>query len=353
MTHNTLIKIITICAAAAFFSFANIIGSSFANDHLLAPDYPERYVVVDGDTLWDISSKFLSDPWRWPEVWQGNPQVENPDLIYPGDVLVLTFVNGKPVLRSLRRETVKLQPSARPSDFRDAIPAIDPAAIDAYINAPLVTDENELMQAGYVVDGVDNRLILGKYDQFYARGVEAAKPGDEYRIFRPGRHFIDPISEENLGWEAEHVGDARMLKYGDVSRLSVLQSHTDVSVRDRLRPITTKESLPFFYPQAPLNSKISGTILEPFTAMTELGPLSVVAINLGEREGVRPGDVFRILSQSIKKKDPFTKEIYSTPKEKIGLLMVFRTFEKVSYALITNSSRQIKPFDTIVSPDAD
>lgn len=323
--------------------------SSFANA-LLADNYPERYTVVEGDTLWDISGKFLRDPWRWPEVWQGNPQVDNPDLIYPGDVLVMTFLDGRPVLRSLRRETVKLSPQARVSGYRDAIAPIDPSAIEAYINSPLVTDAKELSESGYIVEGLENRLILGKYDQFYARAVK----GDdaiEYRVFRPGRHFVDPVSKESLGWEAVHVGDANMLKDGDPARMSLLKTYQDVNIRDRLRPVFKKEALAFFSPKAPNNERLRGVILQTPNRSTELGSLSVVAINLGEREDVHPGDVFRIHSQRMKRKDPVTKKAYFIPEEKIGLMLVFRTFEKVSYALVTDSSRSIRPGDVVTSPN--
>ena len=342
---TTLVKVVI----ATAFTFS----SAFAADSaVLAENYPDRYTIVEGDTLWDISAKFLRDPWRWPEVWQGNPQVDNPDLIFPGDVLVMTFIDGRPSLRSLRRETIKLSPNTRSVNYLDAIPPIDPAAIQAYLNAPLVTDENELLNAGYVVEGVDGRLVMGKYDQLYARSIDDQE-ADEYRLFRPGRHFIDPISEESLGWEAEHVGNARMLQSGDPSRLSILDTYSDVSIRDRLRPVYKKESLPFFYPKAPDNPKLRGVILETSNKATELGALSVVALNLGDRDRVRPGDVFRILSQSVEKKDPITGDLYRIPEEKVGLLLVFRTFEKVSYALVVNTTRWISHGDVVVSPEAD
>lgn len=328
------------------------VNSYAANGSLLAESYPDRYTVVKGDTLWGISGKFLRDPWRWPEVWQGNPQVENPDLIYPGDVLVLTFVDGRPVLRALRRETVKLSPSARATQYGDAVPLVDPAAIGPYINSPLVTDANELKSAPYVVDGYNSRLILGKYDQFYARGIEDQSI-EKFRIFKPGRHFVDPVSGESLGWEARHLGDANLLKEGDPTRLTITTSYEDINVRDRLRAVLVEEALPFFAPKAPENDKIRGVILETPNKSAELGALSIVAINLGEREGVRTGDVLRVLSQKKAKKDPFTGEKYFIPEEKVGLALVFRTFEKVSYAIITDSNQQIAAGDALVSPNAE
>jgi len=327
--------------------------SSFAQSgSLLTSSYPDRYTVVDGDTLWDISGKFLRDPWRWPEVWQGNPQVENPDLIFPGDVLVLTFVDGRPVLKALRRETVKLSPSPRATSYSDAIPLIDPAAITPYINAPLVTDTNEIKKAPYVVDGFNNRLILGKNDQFYARGIED-QTVEKFRIFKPGRHFIDPVSRESLGWEAVHLGNASMRKEGDPSRLLITSSYEDINIRDRLRPVLVEEALPFFAPKAPTNDKIRGVILDDVNKSAELGALSIVAINLGEREGIASGDVLRIRSQKMPKKDPFNGKRYFIPEENIGLALVFRTFEKVSYAIVTDSNRQVTPGDVLVSPNAE
>ncbi len=336
--------------------------ASSQSSSILADNFPERYVVVKGDTLWDISKRFLRDSWRWPEVWQGNPQVENPDLIYPGDVLVLTFIDGKPVLRKLGRDSVKLSPQARVSGLLDAIPAIDPSSIQAYLRAPLVTDKDELATAPYIVDGFDDRLLLGQYSQFYARGFsQVDKDGTkvntpitkEYNVFRPGRKFIDPDTGEFLGWEAVDLGEANFLKDGDPARLIVTTSHEDIAVRDRLRPIFTKEAFPFFYPHAPVNESVRGYILETPNRATELGALSVIAINLGRRNGIDPGTVLRIKSKSREKKDPVTGEAYSIPEEPVGLAMVFRTFDKVSYAIVTDTERQVEPGDILVSPNAE
>jgi hypothetical protein len=351
-----IVKRATRCSIQVIFALALTISvgvtSHAATDSLLADSYPDRYTVVKGDTLWGISGRFLRDPWRWPEVWQGNPEVENPDLIYPGDVLVLTFVDGRPVLKTLRRETVKLSPSARASRYSDAIPLVDPAAIVPYINSPLVTDAEELKSAPYVVDGFNGRLTMGKYDQFYARGIEDQSI-QKFRIFKSGRHFIDPITGESLGWEANHLGDANLLKEGDPTRLTITTSYQDINVRDRLRPVLIEEALPFFAPRAPTDDEVRGVILDTPNKAAELGPLSIIAINLGERENVRAGDVLRVRSQKIPKKDPFTGDKYFIPEEDIGLALVFRTFEKVSYAIITDSDRQVTAGDVLVSPNAE
>ena len=191
-------------------------------------------------------------------------------------------------------------------------------------------------------------------DRFYARKIEGAPlPGDSYTLFRPGRHFVNPITGEDLGYEAIHVGNADMLKGGDPSRLTITRSYDDVNIRDRLRPVIKSDALPFFSPKAPENIDVRGVILDTENRATELGALSVVAITLGERENIRAGDVLRIKSQKFEKKDPVTDEAYFIPEEKIGLALVFRTFEKVSYAIITNSNRQVTPGDVLISPEAD
>ena len=349
----SLIAAVTLSMVAGFSSAQSLLNN----------DFPDRYTVVKGDTLWDISSKFLRDPWRWPEVWRGNPQVENPDLIYPGDVLVMTFVDGQPVLRSLRtstasangsggRPTVKLSPKAREVSFRSAIPLIDPGSIEAYISAPLVTDSNELTSAAYIADGFDSRLLMGKYDKFYARNIQNEE-AQSFSLFRPGRRFVDPISNELLGWEAVHVGDANLINSGDPAKLIIAKSYQDVTIKDRLRPVLSKQAPLFYYPKAPDNENLRGVILETPNQSAELGALSVVALNLGNREGVKNGDVFRVLSQRQKRKDPITNRLYEIPEESVGLALVFRTFEKVSYALVTNSNRQILPGDILVSPEVE
>ena len=321
-------------------------------NELLKKDYPERYTVVNGDTLWGISGKFLNQPWRWPELWQANEYIQNPHLIYPGDVLVLTWVDGKPQLRALRRETVKLSPNIRDSDLQNAIPPISPAAILPYLSAPLVTDNDEMKGAPYVVSGVEGKLLSGAFDQAYVRGLDEYENG-EFRIFRSGRKFVHPETKEVLGLEAIHIGDSRLLKPGDPARIAVQKSFQEVAVLDMLRELEPgSKSLPYFYPRAHDNKEIKGFILHEKNRVTELGPLNVVVITLGERENVEPGHVFKIMSQKETRKDPKTRKTYQIPHEQVGLMMVFRVFDKVSYALITDSIRSINAGDVVIHPDS-
>ncbi len=344
------VKSITQFLAAVLLAVVVGVQVSLADD-LLKADYPDRYTVVDGDTLWDISGKFLNQAWRWPEIWKANESIENPHLIYPGDVLVLTFIDGKPQLRALRRETVKLGPKVREENLQNAIPPTSPDAIAPYLSAPLVTTADEINKSAYVVEGLDNKLVAGKYDQVYVRGM-SEEIAEQYRIFRPGRTFVNPETGENLGLEAIHVGDARVLKPGETARISILDSFEEVAVLDRLRPVDVNKSVPYFYPRAHDDLAIKGYILEKPNRATELGALDIAVITLGERENVGPGHVFKILSQPEQKIDPITRKKYRLPYEQVGLMMVFRTFEKVSYGIITNTNRPLRAGDLVVHPDS-
>jgi len=320
----------------------------------LAPDHPERYTVVKGDTLWDIAGKFLKEPWRWPEIWKANPQVKNPNLIYPGDVLVLTYdANGKPELRVLRNErfadkTVKLSPAIYSEPLEKAIPTIPPSVIQPFLTRPLVVNDRSLTDAGYITVGVDDNILLGKYSQFYARGIKG-EPGALFYIFRPGEKFKNPDTGETLGLEAIYLGEARMIAPGETAKLEVTDSTQEISPRDRLLPAPEEGALPYYHPQ-PAPPGLRGRILSALGGVAEVGSTRIVTVSLGTREGLAPGDVMRILRHGGKHKDPETTRSYQLPDEESGLLMVFRCFDKVSYALIMRSSRPVNVLDVVTSP---
>lgn len=317
---------------------------------LLRSDAPSRYTVVEGDTLWDIAGTFLNDPWRWQEIWQTNSFINNPDLIYPGDLLVLSEQDGRPVLKALRKETVKLEPQIYSEGRANAIPTIEPSVIQAFVRSPLITDKNELITAGYVAGGLNESLLMGKYDQVYARGIEG-EPGDQFRAFRPGKVYQDLTTGEVLGQEARHIADLRLLRQGaESSKMTVLSAHEELVLGDRLQPVEVELGRQFFYPVA-APDHLRGHVLDVPLGVGETGPMATVVLNFGYSQAVIEGSVFRVYRAGVINEDPVTGENFELPEEPVGLALVYRSFERVSFALITNASQPIRIGDAIISPD--
>ncbi|MDH3640053.1 MAG: peptidoglycan-binding protein, partial [Gammaproteobacteria bacterium] len=232
--------------------------------------------------------------------------------------------------------------------YSDAIPTIPPSAIQAFLSSPLVIEQGELDRAGYVAVGQDSAIVLGKFSVFYGRGLPP-EDSEFYRIFRPGKSFIDPHTNEFLGVEAQHIGDARMLQPGETARMEVVRSYQEVSPGDRMLPAPQEISLPYYAPRAP-DQDVRGSILHVPDGVVEAGPYSVVVISLGARENMAPGHVLRILHQAGPERDPVTRKMFIPPESSSGLLIVFRTFEKVSYALVVQATRAVHIQDYVATP---
>ncbi len=352
-------------------------GPARADEVQLAPDHPDRYTVQKGDTLWDISTRFLKSPWQWPKIWKANDQIKNPHLIYPGDVVVLRYVNGQPELTVLRNEkmplaagapeekptadaplpplaagstgrTEKLSPSLHVESLDAAIPTIPPNAILPFLTYPLAISENELEKAGYITTGLDDRIALGDGSEFYARGLKANN--DEFfHIFRRGDKIKNPETGELLAYEAVYLGDARKLEPGDPSKLVVTSVRQEIQKTDRLLSAPPRASLPYYYPSAP-TKQVHGYIALAVNGVAEIGSLSVVAITLGKRDGMQEGHVLRVMRHAGEHRDPVTRDKYKLPEEESGLVMIFRVYDKVSYALVMRSTRPIHIRDAVVTP---
>lgn len=329
--------VLAVCLAVTGLALADVVQ--------LTPNPPDRYTVVKGDTLWGIAARFLKEPWYWPRVWKINEHIKNPHLIYPGDVLVLRMSDGQPQI-SLDEEF--LSPRARSESRDDAIATVPPGAILPYLNQPLVVGNRELEKAGYVTVGLDGRVALGDHDQFYARGL-GRKPDEYYQLFRPGKALRNPDNGEMLGYEAVYLGDATLMTAGDPSKLTVTRVAQEIGPTDRLIKAPPKTTLPHYFPRAPKN-QVSGRIVSGVNSMREFGPLTVVVISLGKREGMEEGHVLRIMRHAGRHKDPITKKMYLLPDEESGLLMVFRVFDKVSYALIMDVTRPVHLHDVVQTP---
>ncbi len=323
-------------------------------------DYPESYTVVRGDTLWDISARFLKNPWMWPQVWHGNPQVENPHLIYPGDVLRLYFIDGKPVMRVERpylpdemagREyrTERMSPRIREQPLDAAISAIDLDTIRPFLSRPRVSTDAELSAAPYIMAHDDNRLISGSGFRVFARGIDEDNMHGDYVIVRRGERYIDPLTGEDLGFEAMHVGDARLLEHGDPSTLRVSSSTREVLNGDRLLPRGDERFQHRYLPRSP-SEPVEGQILSVFDSLAKIGQHRVVALNMGQREGIEPGHVLAVYQQGASVRDNIANETVQLPEERAGVVMVFRSFERVSYALVMQTTKPLALHDKVVNP---
>lgn len=335
---------------AAWLVAALFGAPAHAEEVEIKPDSPERYTVKEGDTLWGIASQYLEDPWRWPEIWQQNPGIENPHLIYPGDLLVLTRTpDGEPGIKALReRKVTKLKPEVRVVERDDAIPTIPPDAIQAFLMNPLVIEEEGLDHAAYVAAGREGAVVLGTYNEFFAKGVNGAD-SDYYNLFRPGKPLVHPETEEFLGLQAIHLGEARVLDAGETARMEITSSTQEISLGDRMVPADDDIALPYYQPHAPAQP-VNGYILDIADAVAEGGPLQTIVVSLGAREGMEQGHVLRIQRLEPPQKDVVTGGTVEIPPQDSGLAMVYRVFEKVSYALILEADRAIHRLDRVVDP---
>lgn len=316
----------------------------------LAEGHPTEYVVVKGDTLWDISGRFLKSPWRWPDVWDVNPQIDNPHLIYPGDIIYLTWVDGQPRL-SLKRGVRKLSPKARVTPLEQAIPAIPLRDIAGFLNDNLVVDEDMLETTPYVIGGKNQRILAGAGDQVYARG-EPVQNISLQSIYRPAKAYTDPVTEELLGYELYKVADGRIMAHdadSQVMTISLLKSEEEVRIRDRVMPNSETRIDSVFYP-APGPELSNGVILDVLGGVANIGQFDAVALNVGEREGVEVGHVFAVYNVGELIEDPVTGETVKLPSERAGELMVFKVFDRVSYGLVMRATNVISVGDQLRTP---
>lgn len=331
-----------------------VVSSAFASQVALKDGHPDRYVVKKGDTLWDISALFLESPWLWPEIWYVNPQISNPHLIYPGDELTLVYVDGKPQLRMQRgQRTVKLSPRARVESLDKAIPTIPLDAIQQFLSKPLVVGEDELGKAAYVVSSAGEHLITGAGDRIYLRGVEDDGVKTQ-NLFRPGDTYIDPETGEVLGYEAIYLGEGTVKRPGDPATVKLTRTTREINIGDRALPATQEDAYPYFTPHPP-SEDLDGTIISVVDGVSQIGQYQIVVVNRGTREGVDVGTVMSIEQTGALIRDqvsPNRNELVKLPDERAGLLMIFRTFEKVSYGLVLKATQALHVGDRVAHPDS-
>jgi nucleoid-associated protein YgaU len=319
----------------------------------LKDGHPQSYTVVAGDTLWGISGKFLSQPWKWPQIWHANPQVHDPDLIYPGDTLTLGYVNGQPqitVNRGASRGTIKLSPRIRSTPMAEAIPSIPLGAINAFLlNNRIMDTAEQFSSAPYIVAGNGERVLSGAGDRIYARG--SFDPAHtSYGIFRKGKTYLDPDTQEVLGINADDIGSGEVVaSEGDVSTLQMQRSTQEVRLGDRLFVSEERAINSTFMPSEP-QQPVNGLIIDVPRGVTQIGEFDVVTLDRGRRDGLIEGNVLAIYKTGEKVRDRITGEQVKIPDERAGLLMVFRTYERLSYAMVLRATRSLAVMDKVQNP---
>ena len=368
--------------------------SSYADEIALQKNHPDRYVVVKGDTLWGISARFLKDPWQWPKVWKMNrAEIKNPHRIYPGDVVALDYSSGTPQLR-LMHETVTLQPGVVEEPLaKEAIQTIAPSVIGPFLSQPLLIENGQLDSAPRIVSAQENRLVLSPGTRVYVNNIKNGS-STHWNVYRPGEQLTDPDTKEVLGTEAIYLGDVNIARFGAPATGDIVRAKEEIFTKDRL-VVSADEFKSSFVPHAP-ETQINGRIMRIYGGVAEAGPNTVVSINRGKKDGLEEGHVLAInrygrviKDQEYKATDsnkvvpeqknlkelnldvytgPDGKKVVNLakdpvrakpalapnelklPDERVGLLMIFRTFDRISYGLIMSSSDAISALDSVQTP---
>ena len=326
------------------------------------PESAELYTVQKGDTLWDISTHFLRDPWLWPEIWYKNPQIDNPHLIYPGDQLAIVYVGGQKRVQLVKRgevfkqtnglKVVKISPRIHSKPLDSSIPSIPIDSVRQLLARPILIDEQELADAAYILSSVDQHLANSTDDIIYVRGIDPASKQGKFHIFRPNQAIKDPITGEIYGYEALYLGEAKILKHGDPASLRITSATREILRDDRLIPINHSDIERDFFPAPPKND-IDGRVISILDGISQVGQFNTIAINLGVRDDIRVGNLVQInhLGKVIRdhnEADP--NFLIKLPNERSGIALVIKTYEKMSFCLILEAIVPIKADDLVVSP---
>lgn len=394
----------------------------WADNIQINPAHPDQYTVVEGDTLWDIAGKFLHHPWQWPQLWEHNAQIKNPHLIYPGDTIYFSIVNGRPQLSLSRNEQPsdsfvhgpcvlqeedfkhgrksfavdengKLLPCIREINLKQAIQLIPSQEIAAFLTSPKVVGKDDLANAPYVIGLAGEHLVAGAGDRIYVRSIPTSdntsytvyRAGDAYarsstaisggsygstmggstyvdttmgggaydRATAIGRGaYVSPTTGEVLGYEAKYVADVSLQQAGDPATLAVTKSDGEIRIGDRIMAKEEEEIALSYFPRPP-EKKIAGNIISVMGGVTQIGRYNVVVIDKGTKDGLLPGHELEIYQKGKLIKDPYStvkNDMVNLPDEQAGVLMVFRPFERVSYALVMKASLPIHVLDKVQTP---
>lgn len=327
---------------------------------VLADNAPDSYVVKKGDTLWGVAKVFLRDPWYWPEIWQVNPQIKNPHLIYPGDTLRLVFIDGRPQVVMLQRgDAARVQPRVRSQPLEAAITTIPYATVAAFMSKPSVLDRDQIKHAPYLLATRDLHVVMSEGDTLYARGFNnPAELGTHYNVIRVGDALVDPDDHRILGYDGIYTGSGHVTRQGDPTTLIMTESTRESRAGDKL--IAGGVDVPLdFIPSAP-RVATNGRIIAVSNGVTVIGQYEVVVVNRGARDGLTPGNVLGVFDRGPIVRDTDKNGFFNLdrlgapkvalPSERTGTFMVFKTFDNISYGLIMEATNLIRVGDKVQNP---
>ena len=323
---------------------------AFADTLKIHDNAPDSHIVVKGDTLWDISAKFFKDPWLWPKIWGLNKDtIKDPHWIYPGDVVHLDRASGTLHIGKIKKtesDNVKLSPSVHmQGSEHNAIPSISASAIEPFLSRPLIIEENGLSNSPIIVGTHEDHVLLASGDIAYAKGLSKDK-GLLWQIYRPGKTLLDPDNNEVLGYEAVYLGDAEVEEFADITTLKIVKTFKEVNKEDRLIQAAS-ELTGSYVPRVP-DRQIAARVISIYAGVSQAGQHSIITLNKGLRDGLENGHVLALYHKGDVTKEK--GETLTLPDIRYGLLFVFRTFDKVAYALVMRTQLPVQLLDRALTP---
>jgi LysM repeat protein len=314
----------------------------------LADGAPNQYVVQVGDTLWDIAATFLKDPWFWPEIWYVNPDIENPHLIYPGDVLGLVYIDGQPRITNVRASTYRLSPQARVTPLTESITSIPYEDVAAFLSSGVILEKGQVDSLPYLLATRGDHLIASAGNEVYVRGVTEVRPGARYNVVKVGDPLYDPDDNRLIGYQGITVGDGSLRRGGDPATVALTDTNREATPGDRLLPEAVDIPLNFF-PRSP-SGDIEGRIISVVDGVTQIGQYQVVVMNRGTNNGLSVGDVLTVWQTGETVDDRIGGGSVRLPDEAAGTVMVFKTYDRISYGLVMEATQAIHIHDFVRNP---
>jgi len=314
----------------------------------LAEGHPNEYVVQVGDTLWDIAATFLKDPWYWPEIWYVNPEIVNPHLIYPGDLLGLVYIDGSPRVTPIRASAYRMSPQARITPLSEAVSSIPYESVSAFLSTGVVLEKKQAKALPYILEARGDHLLAAAGNEVYVRGLNGEVPGSRFTIVHIGGPLIDPDDNKLIGYQGIFVGEGTMRRGGDPATIWLTDTTREARFNDRLIPEAVDLPLNFF-PRAPKNV-IDGRIISVVHGVTQIGQYHVIVLNRGAHDGLAVGDVLSVFQKGEKIKDRIDGGTVTLPDENAGTVMVFKVYDGISYALVMEATQPIHIHDAIRNP---